>query len=384
MDGFGSPVASARLTLLQTCANIMLALVVVRRHQRSTPMHDATLVRYGQTAVLFSMHSMMFQFYPKYASFKFRYRFVPFPAMETSWAVRQLNFPIKKFSPKTKVKQYYYPFETLRRITLHVPYHFVIFDTGRKLSKIYTSPDLLENKLEEDFPWLDAAELLALEAAKHIYEAWMASKPNWLKEASFNDEHTSGGSDDSGSPGSGDSSGDGSDADGSDTYDSDADGSDTERSDQNSSAQDGVHSQGMFEQGSRRARIARRAGTHSSSLAPEDSGSCVDTVEDFEDSDAYEEEVRPEDEDSDEEYEDPEWLARLHAWVEEVCEASQATYEHTGSPSSSPADLVATPGLVEDSDDATASLAVEPPATDNSAVPSIGRTESPYMAPCVV
>ncbi|KAH9856883.1 hypothetical protein C2E23DRAFT_857101 [Lenzites betulinus] len=302
-----------------------------------------------------------FEFYPDSEDnkpFEFKYQLVPFPAMKTSWAVRRLDFPVAEFSPATKFEQYYYPFETVPHMVLHVPYHSVIYDTGRKLSGAYTIPHLVDSMLKQDFGRLGAITLIVLQSMKDIYEAWNASKPDWLKKAFSDTQPTSGGPNDSSSLGSGGSSGHGSDAGG---------------SDQNPSAQDGAHSQGGFGQGAGHAQFARRAGIHSSSLAPEDSASCVDNPEDFED--AYEEETQPEDEDSDEEYEDPEWLARLQAWMKEVYEA---THERPGSPSSSQATTMVEAPVAP-------AKAVEARAAEKAAPSIIGRrTESPYIAPCVV
>ncbi|KAH9857320.1 hypothetical protein C2E23DRAFT_720575 [Lenzites betulinus] len=115
------------------------------------------------------------EFYENQKSFK--YRFTPFPAMKNSWAVRRFAVPTSGLTPETPAVQHYYPFDTLPPISLHIPYHFVICDTGRKLQSVY-GDDYKDNKgVLQDHPELDAPELLMITAVRGIYDAWMHAEP---------------------------------------------------------------------------------------------------------------------------------------------------------------------------------------------------------------
>ncbi|KAI0827612.1 hypothetical protein BC628DRAFT_1418252 [Trametes gibbosa] len=250
----------------------------------------------------------------------FKYRFVPFPAMRNSWAVRRLTVPTQTFTADTPVVQHYYPFSTMPIVSLHIPYHFVICDTGRKLNSVYGTDN---NKMLLNFP----QEFNMVFAVKSLYDAWMRVEPAWDSEGSFDialgDPSPGGPDDGSGHVGSGGPSSHGGNA-----------GS----GGQGPPAQDGNRPQGGPGQGTLgTAPLGRRAALQSS-LAPGDSASCFGPAEDDDDDELHD--VPQEDEDSDEEWEDPEWGAWLEAWVEDVWEA---THAHASSPYHSQETLVGAP-----------------------------------------
>ncbi|KAI0827572.1 hypothetical protein BC628DRAFT_1418194 [Trametes gibbosa] len=102
----------------------------------------------------------------------FKYRFVPFPAMQNSWAVRRLTVSRQEngSTAEAEVVQHYYPFDTMPVVSLHIPYHFVICDTGRKLDSVYGAD---VSKMAADFP----QGSLMLLAVKNLYDAWMRANP---------------------------------------------------------------------------------------------------------------------------------------------------------------------------------------------------------------
>lgn len=205
-------------------------------------------------------------------------------------------------------------------VSLHIPYHFVICDTGRKLNSVYGTDN---NKMLLNFP----QEFNMVFAVKSLYDAWMRVEPAWDSEGSFDialgDPSPGGPDDGSGHVGSGGPSSHGGNA-----------GS----GGQGPPAQDGNRPQGGPGQGTLgTAPLGRRAALQSS-LAPGDSASCFGPAEDDDDDELHD--VPQEDEDSDEEWEDPEWGAWLEAWVEDVWEA---THAHASSPYHSQETLVGAP-----------------------------------------
>ncbi|KAI0827564.1 hypothetical protein BC628DRAFT_1502097 [Trametes gibbosa] len=242
----------------------------------------------------------------------FKYRFVPFPAMQNSWAVRRLTVPRQEngSTAEAEVVQHYYPFDTMPVVSLHIPYHFVICDTGRKLDSVYGAD---VSKMAADFP----QESLMLLAVKNLYDAWMRVEPAWNSEGSFDiavGEPSSDRPDDgSGHVGSGGPFSHGGNA-----------GS----GGRGPPAQDDNRPQSGLGWGMGSVPVRRRA-AFQSSLAPGDSGSCFSPDEDDEEGLL---EVPQEDDDSDEEWEDLEWGAWLEAWREDVWEA---THTRTPSPTNS-------------------------------------------------
>ncbi|KAF8959117.1 hypothetical protein BDZ97DRAFT_1667554, partial [Flammula alnicola] len=65
------------------------------------------------------------------------YKLIPLPGMEGSWSVKHYTGnSLSPFQPE-HVKYSKYPFKDLPAFELHVPYHFVIVNTGQKLLQLY-------------------------------------------------------------------------------------------------------------------------------------------------------------------------------------------------------------------------------------------------------
>ncbi|EPQ55674.1 hypothetical protein GLOTRDRAFT_128888 [Gloeophyllum trabeum ATCC 11539] len=235
-----------------------------------------------------------FQFYDKKKSFE--YRVVPFRAMEASWTIRRPAIPTAAFDSTNRVIQYYYPFKNLPSVSLHVPPHFVICDTARKLRGVYGGDyrNIRESvDLKSEFPGLEPAEEITLLAVAGIYDAWMNAVPSdeWRSGALPDSDAARGHSSNSGGVSPSDLGGDG----GAGDIDPGVSGQ----------PQQGVD------------------GGRESSLAPGDSASCRDVADESCEEGAADEE---------EEWEDPEYGAWLQQWVEDVWEATHGAM--TSSPGS--------------------------------------------------
>ncbi|KAL1753048.1 hypothetical protein FB107DRAFT_264903, partial [Schizophyllum commune] len=108
---------------------------------------------------------------------KFLYRLVPFPAMKQAWSIRRPADMLSEFKPSTQVQQSCYPFRDLPVISLHVPYHFVICDTGKKLQTFYKDMDPTLHQIEADF-YVPHREAVYLKAVMTLYKLWMSSEPS--------------------------------------------------------------------------------------------------------------------------------------------------------------------------------------------------------------
>ncbi|KAI0749785.1 hypothetical protein C8Q80DRAFT_1076424, partial [Daedaleopsis nitida] len=67
---------------------------------------------------------------------------------------------------------------------LHVPLHFVVYDTGRKLNPVYGSnPRGGISQLKRHFPHLSDDDYRTICWVRDIYSAWMEAEPDasWLK-----------------------------------------------------------------------------------------------------------------------------------------------------------------------------------------------------------
>ena len=82
-----------------------------------------------------------------------------------------------EFDSSTQVQQTWYPFRDLPDISLHLPYHFVICDTGKKLQTFYKDTDPTLQQFQADFhvPDLEAG---LLKSVMDIYKLWMSSEPS--------------------------------------------------------------------------------------------------------------------------------------------------------------------------------------------------------------
>lgn len=245
------------------------------------------------------------QFYKK--NVKFEYRFIPFPGMGNSWSVKTYGGdPLGAFDPNL-VNYSMYPFDDLPTFELHVPYHFVIVNTGKKLVQLY-GMDTAD--FEADFPFLSPADRIMMRAVRNIYVAWMNAQPDlrWCNGEKYDNEQDSpvegtrrggAGSDSSRQRRSGPSGGKG--------------GGDQ--------AQDAVAGASGAPRGRRRATAE--------SLTPWDSASCLEPFEPVDEGDG-EDENKPFVDDEDEEYEDEEFFEGLKLWASDVW---SAMHSDTGSDS---------------------------------------------------
>ncbi len=229
--------------------------------------------------------------------------------MKSAWAVRQLGDTTSQFTKDSPVTQYYYPFAEMPPVSLHIPYHFVICDTGRKLNGIYGSNFRDSTPIVRDFPHL--LDFRTLVAVRGVYDAWMNAVPDpaWMTR------HTAEGQSGAGGPHIHHDLGSGGPA--SPNYGG------------NESGGKGASNQNSVDQvpeqwGSGGTPVGHRASAQSS-LAPEDSATCRDALVDSGSEKSSEEATAGDEEDEDDEgEEDPEWEAWVQAWLEDVWEATHA------------------------------------------------------------
>jgi hypothetical protein len=94
--------------------------------------------------------------------------------MEASWSVkRYTGNALGPFDPNL-IKYSMYPFTDFPPIELHVPYHFVIVNTGKKLLQLYGKGAI---NFERDFPFLLAEHKNIMRAVRNIYVAWTTAMP---------------------------------------------------------------------------------------------------------------------------------------------------------------------------------------------------------------
>ncbi|THV07358.1 hypothetical protein K435DRAFT_742461 [Dendrothele bispora CBS 962.96] len=116
-----------------------------------------------------------FSFYTRPSLDTFRYRLIPLPGMAESWSVkRYTGNPFSPFDPELLL-HYKYPFENLPICDLHIPYHFVIVNTGKKLQQLYGTEPI---EYDRDFPFLADIDRLLLNAVRNVYVAWMDAQPS--------------------------------------------------------------------------------------------------------------------------------------------------------------------------------------------------------------
>ncbi|KAL1730671.1 hypothetical protein EV714DRAFT_210414 [Schizophyllum commune] len=108
----------------------------------------------------------------------FPYRLIPFPAMDGTRPISAFPEVVSRCDARTPIEHHYYPFTTVPSRSLHVPYHFVICDTGRKLFEFYEGHRPTETNLEHDFPGLfHSGERRIMIGIWDIYDAWMHAVP---------------------------------------------------------------------------------------------------------------------------------------------------------------------------------------------------------------
>lgn len=261
-------------------------------------------------------------------SSKFQYRLIPLPDMEESWSVKRYTAnPPGPFDPNL-VKYSVYPFNDLPPFKLHVPYHFVIVNTGKKLLQLYGMEAI---NFESDFPFLLPSARNIMRAVRNIYVAWMLAVPDpiWLSGEGYNDEQNSaaewtrrhaGVGSDGNRQGRGESSG---------------------GKGGKSQAQDAAAGPSSAQMEWQHATVEF--------VAPSDSASCLEPFE-LVDGGNDKEEDKPYMDDEDDEYEDDEFFRGLKQWVSDVWTAT-----HADSGSDSEVTLVggaAAPALSKDVDTA--------------------------------
>jgi hypothetical protein len=233
--------------------------------------------------------------------------------MKASWSVK--HYPANALGPfnPNRVKYSVYPFSDLQHFELHVPYHFVIVNTGKKLLQLYGMDEI---NFEIDFPFLLPSAKIMMRAVRNIYVAWMrvTPDPKWLCGDDYDGEqnsaagwtHLRGGAGSDGGPQNRGMPSGGKDGGG--------------------QAQDEAASSLGATMGQRRAAVE--------SLAPWDSASCLKAFE-FVDEGSEEDEDKSFVDDEDDEYEDEEFFGGLKQWASDVWTAT-----HSDSASDSEVTLV--------------------------------------------
>lgn len=108
----------------------------------------------------------------------FGYKLVPFESMKASWSVRRyMEDPLIVPFNSAAMKYFVYPFSDLPISTFHVPLHFVIVNTGRKLVDRYGEEHVRNTTFSHEFPFLQPAERSALVLVRNIYLAWVNAAP---------------------------------------------------------------------------------------------------------------------------------------------------------------------------------------------------------------
>ena len=103
--------------------------------------------------------------------------------MHESCSVRRYNGELHGPFDPNLVQYSVYPFDDLPNFELHVPYHFVIVNTGKKLFQLY---GLGEIDFARDFSFLQGENLIntrtIMMILRNIYIAWNFAKPDpiWL------------------------------------------------------------------------------------------------------------------------------------------------------------------------------------------------------------
>ncbi|KAF8957936.1 hypothetical protein BDZ97DRAFT_1629270, partial [Flammula alnicola] len=102
---------------------------------------------------------------------RFEYNLIPLPGMNGSWSVkRYTGDSLSPFQPEN-VEYSKYPFKDLPAFELHVPYHFVIVNTGQKLLQLYGTAAI---NFDVEFPFLLAADRNIMRAVRNVYKAWVS------------------------------------------------------------------------------------------------------------------------------------------------------------------------------------------------------------------
>ncbi|CAA7269669.1 unnamed protein product [Cyclocybe aegerita] len=237
-----------------------------------------------------------------YKSEKFQYQLIPLPDMKLSWSVKHYTAdPLRLFDPSL-INYSVYPFDDLPPFELHVPYHFVIANTGKKLFQLYGYGTI---DFQTHFYFLSPLAKNMMRAVRNIYVAWMMATPNpkWLSGEGYDDEqdsaaeqtHLRGGAGSDGGP-----QGRGAPSGGKGGM---------------SRAQDAAPHPSGTPMGQRRPTAE--------SLAPCDSASCLGAFELVDEVNGKDED-KPFVDDEDEEYEDDEFFMGLEQWASDVWTATRS------------------------------------------------------------
>ena len=105
----------------------------------------------------------------------FQYNLFPFPDMEHCCAIRQYYHLYETIDPD-QIIQYSYPFRDFDSISLAVPPHFVVYNTGLKLDSIFKDREPTREELQLE---LNTTRGIAtrLGLCLSIYRRWMFSNP---------------------------------------------------------------------------------------------------------------------------------------------------------------------------------------------------------------
>jgi len=68
-----------------------------------------------------------------------------------------------------------YPFQDVGPLKMHVPYHFVIVNSGEKLERLFPAPGDID--FETYFPWADRSLKSRILTVLRLYRIWMRCRP---------------------------------------------------------------------------------------------------------------------------------------------------------------------------------------------------------------
>jgi len=229
--------------------------------------------------------------------------------MNESWSVKKYSGnPLGPFDPEF-VEYSVYPFQDLPDIKLHVPYHFVFVNTGRKLFELYGEGEV---NFDAHFNFLSDKDQTMMLAMRNIYVAWKKAVPS-LRWSSGMDNDNDNDNDKHVPPPEPKSQGEA-------------------RSDHRRGGRDGRNRDGKQGQdiaaGPSTASMGQRR-TAAESLAPWDSASCLQFSDLLDEGDG-EGGAKPFVDDEEYEYEDAEFFEGLKQWAIDVW---TATHPHCGSDS---------------------------------------------------
>ena len=226
--------------------------------------------------------------------------------MNGSWSVRHYNGELRGPLHPELIQNSIYPFSDLPKFELHIPYHFVIVNTGKKLFQIW---GLGKINFARDFPFLQgpqsAPTRTIMRILRNIYVTWTLATPDpkWFtgelynevnQEPPINQRRQGGTGSDSGGQGKGGPSG------------GKSGGTQVRNTDAAPSG----------------GQIGRRRAT-AKSLTPWDSASCIEPLELVDGTQRRsDDEDEPFVDDEEEEYEDEEFFNGLKQWVGNVWSAT--------------------------------------------------------------